>query len=129
MHGLRTAGKRTEAEWAAKALGVVVTEERKDTENAVKPYTGVEAVALMVDASMIDGKTAHILADTASNATCEICQALPSEMNNFAILSKKSVNQAAVKRLLSVLHAWIRCFEYLWHVARNKPIKRWRRNC
>lgn len=66
--------------------------------------------------TMIDGKICSTLCDT-SSAVCYICGAKPSEMNDLKRVANKIVIEEHLKYGLSSLHAWIRCLEFLLHVA------------
>lgn len=78
--------------------------------------------------TMIDGKIAQTVTNTASNAVCFICQAKPSEMNNLDEVRKKAVNTEAFKVGLSPLHARIKFMECILHIAYNKSFTSWRTN-
>lgn len=75
--------------------------------------------------TMIDGKVAQALTDTPSSASCVICQATSSEMNNLQKLSFKTVNEEHYKYGLSSLHAWIRFMECILHIAYRLEFRRW----
>lgn len=75
--------------------------------------------------TMIDGKVAQALTDTPSAASCVICQATSSEMNNLQKLSLKTVNEEFYKYGLSSLHAWIRFMECILHIAYRLEFCRW----
>ena len=70
-----------------------------------------------IDITMLDGKAVNALTDTNSSQSCNICGAKPKEMNNLSIIREKSVNAASLKLGLSPLHCWMRCFEYILHLA------------
>ena len=75
--------------------------------------------------TMIDGKTCNALTDTASSLRCNVCKALPKEMNNLVSILKKPCDTSTYKFGFPILHAYIRCFEYLLHVAYKIEIKQW----
>ena len=72
---------------------------------------------------MIDGKVMQVLTDTKSAMTCVYCGVTPKDMNN---LKTKDVNIDALKYGLSPLHAYIRFFECVLHIAYRIDIKLWR---
>lgn len=75
--------------------------------------------------TMIDGKIRTIISDTPSSSTCPICLAKPSELNELDRVTKKPVREDIYKYGFSSLHMWIRCMEYLLHVAYNMEFKTW----
>lgn len=75
--------------------------------------------------TMLDGKTAQTVTNTASSAVCYICKAKPSEMNQLATISRKAVDGEACKLGLSSLHARIKFMECILHIAYNKPFQKW----
>lgn len=76
--------------------------------------------------TMIDGKVAQAVTDTASCSNCVVCGAKPSEMNDFSKLDLKTPNQEALNLGMSTLHARIRCMEYILHLSYNLPFEAWR---
>lgn len=66
--------------------------------------------------TMIDGKISSILTNT-STQCCDICKALPSEMNKLDILDKKTVSTEYYCYGTSTLHAWIRFMECILHIS------------
>lgn len=75
--------------------------------------------------SMIDGKVSNVITNTASSQRCSICGATPSCMNNLESIEKRPTDKAALHYGLSVLHAWIRFFEYFLHVSYRLDIRKW----
>ena len=67
--------------------------------------------------TMVDGKVANVLTDTASNASCRICNCSSKEMNNLQIIVTKPINDEAIMFGLSPLHARIRFMELVLHVS------------
>lgn len=55
---------------------------------------------------MLDGKTFGAL-DEASTQTCEICRALPKNMNNIRWVKSYPIDADFLKYGLSTLYAWI----------------------
>uniref|UniRef100_A0A2H1VFM7 SFRICE_040898 n=1 Tax=Spodoptera frugiperda TaxID=7108 RepID=A0A2H1VFM7_SPOFR len=78
--------------------------------------------------TMIDGKVAQTVTDTASNAVCFICKAKPTEMNDLNRVRTKVVDEAALKVGLSPLHARIKFMECILHISYNKSFQMWRVN-
>lgn len=74
---------------------------------------------------MIDGKVCSALTNT-STMTCFICKAKISQMNNIVSVRQRPVEERTLKFGLSVLHAYIRCFECLLHIAYRLEIKTWK---
>ena len=70
-----------------------------------------------VEMTMLDGKAVNALTNTLSTQSCNVCKAKPSEMNKLEIIRSKPVNEKSLKFGLSSLHCWIRCFEYILHLA------------
>ncbi|KAL0808907.1 hypothetical protein ABMA28_012574 [Loxostege sticticalis] len=73
--------------------------------------------------TMIDGKIASHLSQT-SMQTCDICKAVPSEMNDLKKI-KENISSDLYKYGLSTLHAWIRCMECMLHIAYRLEFKKW----
>ena len=73
--------------------------------------------------TMIDGSVTNILSGTKAASKCYICGATPKEMN------KENVHNRTPKQNyrfgISSLHAWIRSFECLLHIAYRLPLKTW----
>lgn len=75
--------------------------------------------------TMIDGAVLSVINGSRSNSTCVLCGAKPSEMNDTLIF-ERTVNEQCYQYGLSTLHAWIKCFECLLHIAYKQSIKKWR---
>lgn len=75
--------------------------------------------------TMIDGKVATIITDTPSAATCNVCLAKPSEMNNLSEMFSRPVRDDVYQYGLSTLHMWIRSMECLLHISYNLDFKMW----
>lgn len=76
--------------------------------------------------TMVDGKVCNVLAENKSSQRCYICGALPKDMNNDpALKSSKDADPTKYSFGLSPLHAWIRCFECLIHIAYRLDIRQW----
>jgi len=75
--------------------------------------------------TMVDGKVCQALSNTVSTATCYICGANPSQMNNLDQVRQKNEIVANFQFGLSTLHAWIRFMECLLHIAYRLEFKKW----
>ena len=73
--------------------------------------------------TMIDGKVCNAATDTLSTMRCYICGQTSKDFNNLKDVS--NVNVEALQFGLSVLHARIRFFESLLHLAYKLPLKKW----
>lgn len=79
--------------------------------------------------TMIDGKVFNVIADSSSQ-TCGICKATPKIMNDLNLVKNLQANKSLYEYGLSTMHAWIRCFECILHIAYRLPIKKWQiRKC
>lgn len=74
--------------------------------------------------TMIDGKIFSIISESSSQ-TCGICGATPKIMNNLNAIKNQPIKANMYEYGLSTLHAWIRCFECILHIAYRLPIKKW----
>lgn len=74
--------------------------------------------------TMIDGKVFNTLAGSSSQA-CGICGATPKFMNNLNNVQLRQPQEHLYEYGLSTLHAWIRCFECIIHIAYRIPIQNW----
>ncbi|KAJ8874374.1 hypothetical protein PR048_025222 [Dryococelus australis] len=72
---------------------------------------------------MINGKVCHASTDTAYTIRCCICGQTSKDFNKLNTAKKVSVE--ALKFGLSILHARIRFFESLLHLAYEVPLKMW----
>lgn len=75
--------------------------------------------------TMLDGKTVNILTDTASSQACNICKATPKDFNNLEEQQNKVCAEDNYKYSISVLHAHLRCYEYLLHIAYKLELQQW----
>lgn len=73
--------------------------------------------------TMIDGKVCNAATDTASTMRCYICGQTSKDFNKLIV--EEEVNEEALKFGLSILHARIRFFESLLHLAYKLPLKKW----
>lgn len=74
--------------------------------------------------TMVDGKVCNAVTSTSSQR-CYICGATPSQMNNLNTVRKREENVEAFQFGLSILHAYIRFFEYLLHLSYRLDMKKW----
>lgn len=75
--------------------------------------------------TMIDGKVVTAVTNTPSSASCNVCLAKPSEMNDLEKIYKRTVRDDVYKYGLSTLHMWIRCMECLLHISYNIDFQSW----
>lgn len=75
--------------------------------------------------TMLDGKTAQNLSSTLSAATCHLCKANPSEMNDIRKVMQKKVLEENYQLGLSPLHAKIRCMTLVLHIAYRLGFCKW----
>lgn len=73
--------------------------------------------------TMVDGKVVDHLTGT-STSNCNICNAKPTQMNNFDKLATLTNNEDNYVFGLSTLHCWIRFLECMEHIAYRIPIGR-----
>lgn len=75
--------------------------------------------------TMVDTKICNDLTGTDSAMKCFICGATPRNMNKLDQIFDKTPNSDNYRFGISSLHAWIRTFECLLHIAYNLPFKSW----
>lgn len=75
--------------------------------------------------SMVDGKVCNSVTETTSAQRCFICGATSKEFNDIDEMLARSINTENLEFGISVLHAWLRTFEYPLHVGYILPIKKW----
>lgn len=117
-----------------KETPTLIREESVRVENEIKHlreteinlYGRIFKVRHILHFTMIDGKVAQAVTNTASSSNCFICGAKPSEMNNISRLLNRSSNEEALKLGMSTLHARIRFMEYILHLSYNLSFKSWR---
>lgn len=76
--------------------------------------------------SMIDGKLCNNLSGTTSTLRCYLCKATSKQFNDIDKMIELPIVEDYLSFGISVLHAWIRLFECLLHVAYKLPAKTWR---
>lgn len=77
--------------------------------------------------TMIDGKTCNALTNTNSAQKCNMCGATPTVMNNIDEILKRKIDKSVCEFGLSTLHAYIRFFEWLYHVSIRLCTKSWQK--
>ena len=96
----------------------------------VLPKTEASDVSLKItvdvklDLTMFDNKIVNFLTDTKSTASCNVCGAKPTDMNNIEEIYSRPVNEDACAYGLSTLHCWIRSFEYILHLGYKREIRK-----
>lgn len=74
--------------------------------------------------TMIDGKIFSVISNVSSQV-CGICGASPKFMNDLDRIYQRTSDEAQYDYGLSTLHAWIRCFECMLHIAYRLDIQKW----
>lgn len=75
--------------------------------------------------TMVDGKVCNSLTDTTSTQRCYVCVATSKDFNNLSKVIEYPTNEENYKFGISILHARIRFFESLLHLAYKVPIGKW----
>lgn len=73
--------------------------------------------------TVVDGKVCNAATHTKSTMRCYICDATSSEFNDLT--KKRACKKENLSFGLSLLHARIRFFENILHLAYKLPIKKW----
>lgn len=76
--------------------------------------------------TMVDGKVCQNLSQTPSAATCYICKANPTEMNDLNRLNQKYVHEESFQYGLSSLHAKKNLMECLLKISYRLVLKVWK---
>lgn len=74
--------------------------------------------------TMVDGAVTNVLAHNRASMNCYLCGATPSVMNSFHCM-QRTIDERHLQYGLSTLHAWIKTFECLIHIAYRMPLKCW----
>lgn len=74
--------------------------------------------------TMVDGKICNAATGTTSTSRCYICGKTSKEFNNLK--DKRRISKDATEFGLSILHARIRFFESILHLAYKLPVKKYR---
>ncbi|XP_050295677.1 uncharacterized protein LOC126735653 [Anthonomus grandis grandis] len=75
--------------------------------------------------TMIDGKISNAVSENSSTQICYLCGLSSKDFNNIDLASTKDIDKSKFRFGLSSLHAWIRFFESLLHLAYKLPIRQW----
>ncbi|KAK4877339.1 hypothetical protein RN001_009845 [Aquatica leii] len=75
--------------------------------------------------TMLDGKTINILTDTLSSQACNVCKATPKDLNDLEKLKNRVCDEDTFKFGISILHAHLKCYEYLLHIAYKLELQQW----
>lgn len=75
--------------------------------------------------TMADGKVINTITNTTSTLRCYLCGATSSSFNDLKKMKKTVVKEQYLKFGISSLHASIRFFECILHIAYRLPFKRW----
>ena len=96
-------------------------------EETLIALTGLQVrVSSRLHLTMLDGKAVNVITDTASMQRCALCGATPSVMNDIENVRQLPVQEDNFRFGLSTLHAWIRMFECIIHIAYRMELKKWR---
>lgn len=74
--------------------------------------------------TMIDGKICSWLADTPGQ-NCHLCKASPKQMNDINAMLGRWITEDNLEYGISSLHAWIKTFECILHIAYRLEIRKW----
>lgn len=74
--------------------------------------------------TMVDGKVCNAATGTKSTSRCYICGATSKDFNKIAI--QREISSEAIEFGLSIVHARIRLFESILHLAYKLPVKKYR---
>lgn len=74
---------------------------------------------------MLDGKTVNVLTNTSSSQACNICKGTPNDFNDLEKLKDRVCDEDNFKYGISMLHAHLRCFEYLMHIVYKLVLQQW----
>lgn len=99
--------------------------------DALKPFvvtiSGITiTTSYVLYLTMIDGKVLAVKTNTKSKQNCCVCGATPKQFNN--LLNKEirfKPKEGSLNYGLSVLHLWIRSFEWLLHVSYRITFQKW----
>lgn len=90
----------------------------------LKKHGGPYFVLTSIVFTMVDGKVCNAATHTKSTMRCYICGATSSDFNDLT--KERSCNTENMRFGLSLLHARIRFFESILHVAYKLPAMKWR---
>ena len=110
-----------------KETSEVILQEEEYWSNAISKLlpsrVGEISVVHDLALSMIDGKVHSVLTNTKSTQMCVVCKATPRDMNDIDQVSKRKCDSKALELGISILHAYIRFFEWLLHVSYRLELK------
>jgi len=75
--------------------------------------------------TILDGKTINILTDTLSSQACNVCKATPKDFNDLEKLKNRACKKDTFKYGISMLHAHLRCYEYLLNITYKLELQQW----
>lgn len=93
------------------------------TKTELRNSNGVIYVLHTLVPTMVDAKVCNAATNTTSTMRCYICGKTSKDFNDFK--ATKTENPEALRFGLSTLHARIRLFETLLHIAYKLPLKKW----
>lgn len=96
-----------------------------EIKNLIPTVCNTNKVSHQLMMTMLDAKICTYLSEAKSNASCYLCLAKPTEMNNLDNVKLKSVSTAALDLGLSSLHARINMMECLLHISYRLDFKKW----
>lgn len=73
--------------------------------------------------TMVDAKVCNAATDTRSTMKCYVCGATSKDFNDLT--KSMEIDKSALQFGLSILHARIRFFESILHLAYKLPVKKW----
>lgn len=73
--------------------------------------------------TMLDGMTVNILTDTLSSQARNVNNATLKDLNDLEKLKNRVCSKDTFKFGISILHAHLRCYEYLLHIAYKLELK------
>lgn len=79
----------------------------------------------VVTGTMLDGKTCYAITHTVSSQACNMCGVTTEDVNNIDKVLQRNIDMTVSDYGLSTLHAYIRFFEWLLHVAIKLDVKVW----
>lgn len=115
-------------QWVSETADISTQEEaavKREIENLTPYGSAVGQINFKLCLTMVDGKVCSALTNT-SSMTCYVCSAKISQMNDIVSLRQLPVNPNALQFGLSVLHAYIRCFECLLHISYRLQLQVWK---
>lgn len=118
----------------AKETKELILSEKKSVEQEIQQLkafnVSIAGINVLVDydlyLTMIDGKVLAVVTMTDSIHNCCICGATPKDFNSLSDISNRFKPNANTLHFgLSVLHLWIRSFEWMLHLSYRIFAKTW----